>query len=228
MASKVVLITGADGGLGTSVTRAFLDAGATVVGVSRKISASTFKHSQFVPLPAELNSVAAADSVVGETVKRFSRLDAVAHLVGGFAGGPPLHETSDADFRRMFAVNVDATFYVLRAAITAMRKLGGGSIVAVGSRAAEDPGPGVAAYAASKAALVSLVRTAARENKDANVSVNAVLPGTMDTPANRAAMPGADVSQWVKTETVAKLILWLVQTGIEVTGAAIPVYGRGL
>src|SRR5581483_5959175 len=138
------------------------------------------------------------------------------------------HETSDAGFRGMFAVNVDAAFYVLRAAIAAMRRLGGGSIIAVGSRAAEDPGPGVAAYSASKAALVSLVRTAARENKDANISVNAVLPGTMDTPANRAAMPNADVSQWVKAETVARLILGLAGAGTDVTGAAIPVYGRGL
>jgi NAD(P)-dependent dehydrogenase (short-subunit alcohol dehydrogenase family) len=110
-----------------------------------------------------------------------------------------------------------------------MRRAGGGRIVAIGSRAAESPGATVGAYSASKAALVSLIRTVAIENKDAGITANVILPGTMDTPANRAAMPGADISQWVQPASVASLIVWLASdAGKDVTGAAIPVYGRGL
>jgi NAD(P)-dependent dehydrogenase (short-subunit alcohol dehydrogenase family) len=87
----------------------------------------------------------------------------------------------------------------------------------------------VGAYSASKAALVSLTRTVAIENKDANITANTILPGTMDTPLNRKYMPGADFSSWVQTSSVASLILWLAgDAGKDVTGAAIPVYGKGL
>ena len=110
-----------------------------------------------------------------------------------------------------------------------MRKAGSGRIIAIGSRAAESPGTMVGAYSASKAALVSLIRTVAIENKDAGITANVILPGTMDTPANRAAMPGADTSQWVQPGSVASLIVWLTsEAGKDVTGSAIPVYGRGL
>jgi NAD(P)-dependent dehydrogenase (short-subunit alcohol dehydrogenase family) len=110
-----------------------------------------------------------------------------------------------------------------------MRQAASGRIIAIGSRAAEDPGPNVGAYSASKAALVSLIKTVARENKDAGITANVILPGTIDTPANRKDMPGADVSQWVQPSSIASLIVWLVgDAGKDVTGAVIPVYGKGL
>jgi NAD(P)-dependent dehydrogenase (short-subunit alcohol dehydrogenase family) len=95
--------------------------------------------------------------------------------------------------------------------------------------AAENPGPGVGAYSASKAALVSLLQTLALENKDLAITANVILPGTMDTPANRKAMPGADTSKWVQPASVASLIAWLAsEAGKDVNGAVIPVYGVGL
>jgi NAD(P)-dependent dehydrogenase (short-subunit alcohol dehydrogenase family) len=110
-----------------------------------------------------------------------------------------------------------------------MRRTGAGRILAIGSRAAENPGPGVGAYSASKAALVSLIRTVAVENKDLAITANVLLPGTMDTPANRNAMPGADTSTWVQPASVASLIVWLAsEAGKDVNGAVIPVYGAGL
>jgi NAD(P)-dependent dehydrogenase (short-subunit alcohol dehydrogenase family) len=110
-----------------------------------------------------------------------------------------------------------------------MRKAKAGRIVVISSRQAEEPGAKVGAYSASKAAVVSLVKTVALENKDAGITANVILPGTMDTPANRRDMPGADVSQWVQPASVASLIVWLTSdAGKDVTGAAIPVYGRGL
>ena len=97
------------------------------------------------------------------------------------------------------------------------------------NRQAESPAASVGSYSASKAAFSSLIRTVALENKDAGITANVIMPGTMDTPANRKAMPDADTTKWVQPGSVASLIVWLAgDTGKDVTGAAIPVYGRGL
>ena len=226
MKGKIVLVTGANGGLGTFVTRALLDAGATVVGLSREIQQSEFNNPNFTALPAEISTAAGAKTAVDSLVSRFGKLDILAHTVGGFAGGQSIAETDDATFQRMFDVNLNSTFYLLRAAIPVMRKTGNGRIVAIGSRAALEPGAGVGAYSASKAAMVSLIRTVAQENKDVGITANVILPGTMDTPANRKVMPTADFSKWVRPAAVASLIAWLVSdAGKDVNGAVIPVYG---
>jgi NAD(P)-dependent dehydrogenase (short-subunit alcohol dehydrogenase family) len=226
MKGKVALVTGANGGLGTYVTQALLDAGATVVGLSRKIRQSDFTSPSFTALPAEISTVAGAKSAVDAIVARFGRLDILIHTVGGFAGGQSIAETDDATFQRMFDMNLNSAFYLLRAAIPVMRQTANGRIVAIGSRAALEPGAGVGAYSASKAALVSLIRTVAVENKDAGITANVILPGTMDTPTNRKFMPNADFSKWVRPASVASLIVWLVgDAGKDVNGAVIPVYG---
>ncbi len=229
MAEQIALITGANGGLGAHVTKGFLGAGFTVVGVSPSIRQSDFDHPNFIALPASLTSLDAAKKAVDTVIARYKKIDVLAHLVGGFAGGQTIAEMDDATWQRMFDANLNSAFHILRAVIPPMRKAGGGRIIAIGSRAAEDPGPKVGAYSASKAALVSLIKTVALENKDAGITANVILPGTMDTPANREDMPSAEVSQWVQPASVASLILWLAgDAGKDVTGAAIPVYGRGL
>ena len=229
MKGKISLITGATGGLGTHVTKALLDAGFAVVGLAPKIQQSDFDHPNFTALPASLDSLAAARKAVDSVIARFGKVDVLAHLVGGFTGGQTVADTDDATFQRMFDVNLNSAFHILRAVIPHMREAGAGRIIAIGSRAAEAPGPTIGAYSASKAALVSLIRTVALENKDAGITANVVLPGTMDTPANRKAMAGADTSQWVQPASVASLIVWLAgDAGKDVTGAAIPVYGQGL
>jgi NAD(P)-dependent dehydrogenase (short-subunit alcohol dehydrogenase family) len=227
--NKIVLVTGANGGLGTHVTQALLDAGATVAGLARKIDSAAFSSRSFTAFSGELANPDSAGKIVNDVVRRFGRIDVLAHLVGGFAGGETVAKTDDATFRNMLDLNLHSAFYVLRAVIPHMRKNKQGRIIAIGSRASEDPGPGVAAYSASKAALVGLVRTVALENKDLAITTNIILPGTMDTPANRQAMPKADVSQWVRPQSVASLIVWLAgEAGKDVNGATIPVYGAGL
>jgi NAD(P)-dependent dehydrogenase (short-subunit alcohol dehydrogenase family) len=229
MTGKTALVTGANGGLGTDVTKALLDAGFVVVGLAPKIRQADLDHPNFTALPASLDSLDAAKKAADTVIGRFGKIDVLAHLVGGFAGGQTIADTDDATFQRMFDMNLNSAFHILRAVIPHMRKAGAGRIVAIGSRAAEDPGPTVGAYSASKAALVSLIRTVALENKDAGITANVILPGTMDTPANRKAMPDADTSTWVQPASVANLIVWLAgDAGKDVTGAAIPVYGRGL
>src|SRR6202011_924052 len=166
------------------------------------------------------------NKTIGTIVERYKRLDVLVHVVGAFAGGKSVAETDDAMWEQMQELNLTAAFYVLRAAIPHLRKSGSGRVVAIGSLAAVEPHAGLGAYVTFKSALVALVRTVALENKDAGLTANVILPGTMDTPANRKAMPGADFSKWVRPATVAGLIIWLASdAGKDVNGAAIPIYG---
>jgi len=229
MTTKIALVTGANGGLGTTVTKALLDAGFLVTGLAPRITPHDFDHPHFTALPASLNSLDEAKRAVATVVAHFGKIDLLAHTVGGFAGGQSVADTDDATFQRMFDMNLNSSFHILRAVIPHMRAARAGRIVAIGSRAAESPGAMVGAYSASKAALVSLVRTVAVENKSVGITANVILPGTIDTAANRAAMPEADVTQWVKPESIASLIVWLASDDAkDVTGTAIPVYGQGL
>ena len=226
---KTALVTGATGGLGTHVTRMLLAAGATVAGLAPQIRQSDFDHPAFIPLSTKVGSFESAKAAVDAAITRLGNLDILAHLVGGFAGGKRVDEMDDATWQRMFDLNLNSAFQLLRAVIPHMRRAKTGRIIAIGSRAAVDPGPTLAAYNASKAALVSLVRTVALENKAAGITANVILPGTMDTPGNRQSDPKADFSQWVQPATVAGLIVWLAgEQARDVSGAVIPVYGAGL
>ena len=209
MKNKVVLITGANGGLGSSITRSFLDAGALVTGMSNKILAQEFPQPNFAAISADLTKSSAAPEIVQSVVARNGRLDILIHVLGGFAGGKSIAETDDATWEQMRDLNLSSAFYVLRTAIPHLRKSGNGRIVAIGSLAACEPHVGIGAYVTFKSALVSLVRTVALENRDAGVTANVILPDTMDTPGNRKAMPGADPGTWVATQDVADLALWL-------------------
>ncbi len=200
MKDRVVLITGAKGGLGSFVTQRFLSAGAKVIGSSRSISQEDFPQPNFTPLPVDFTKPAAVRDAVESIVRRFGKLDVLVHMLGGFAGGQTVAETEDAVWEQMRDLNLTSAFYVLRAAIPHLRKSGNGRIVAIGSLTAVEPHAGLGAYVTFKAALTTLVRTVALENKDSGLTANMVLPGTMDTPANRKSMPGADFSKWVNPE----------------------------
>ena len=229
LAGQVALITGANGGLGTDVTKSLLAAGATVVGIARSIAAGEAHDSHFYPVSADLTDPAEVRNLVTRLAAQFQKIDVLVHVMGGFAGGASVAETDDATWQRMMGINLNAAFYVFRAVVPHMREAGYGRIIAIGSRQAVQPAAGVGAYSASKAALVSLVQTVAIENKDKDIRANVILPGTMDTPANRAAMPKANFEKWVKPEHVAELVLLLAgDTGGDISGTAIPIYGPDL
>ena len=229
MDTQVVLITGAQGGLGTFVTAAFLEAGAQVVGTARQIDGTAFLHPRFEATPADLTSPHDVARLVADTILKFHKIDALVHVAGGFAGGAPIHETDDATWDHMLDLNLRAAVNILRAVIPHMREQERGRIVAVGSRAGVEPAANISAYSASKAALVSLVKTAALENRKLGITANVILPGTIDTPANRRSDPGADRSKWVSPQKLAALAVYLASDdAAEITGAAIPVYGAGL
>lgn len=226
MQGKVVLITGAKGGLGTDVTEAFVRAGATVVGTSRSIQQADFDGDNFTAISADITQADATRELVAKVVKRFGRIDVLVHVMGGFAASA-IHETDDETWNKMRDMNTTAGFYIAREVIRAMRASSGGRIIAIGSLAATEPHAGLGAYVASKSALTALFRTIALENLDVGITSNVILPGTMDTAANRKAMPDADPSKWVKPEDVAKITVTLAgDGGAQINGAVIPVYGR--
>lgn len=227
MTNRIVFITGASGGLGKSVTERFLASGATVIGSSRKISAEEFPVSNFAALPVDFTSDAAVRNAVDSIVRKHGRLDVLVHVLGGFAGGNSIADTDDTTWNQMRDLNLNAAFYALRAAIPHLRSSGSGRIVAIGSLAATAPHVGLGAYVTFKSALSMLVQTVAAENQDAGVTANVILPGTMDTPANRKAMPNADFSEWLKTESVAELAFFLAQPeAAHVNGAVLPIDGQ--
>lgn len=224
MNSRVVLITGAKGGLGTFVTQRFLATGATVVGTSRSISKEDFPENNFVAKAVDFTKGAAVREAVEEVVARFGRLDVLVHVLGGFAGGTSVANTDDATWEQMRDLNLTSAFYVLRAAIPHLRKSGNGRIIVIGSLTAIEPHAGLGAYVTFKSALATLVQTVALENKDSGLTANVILPGTMDTPANRKAMPDADFSKWLQPGAVADLALWLAEErAAQVTGALLPI-----
>lgn len=228
MNERIVLITGAKGGLGTFVTQRFLGTGATVIGASRSIAQEDFPAANFAAQSVDFTKVSDVNKLLTWVIERYGRLDVLVHVLGAFAGGTSVAETDDATWEAMRDLNLSSAFYVLRAAIPHLRKSGAGRIVAIGSLAAAEPHAGLAAYVTFKSALLSLVRTVALENKDAGVTANVVLPGTMDTPANRKAMPKADFAKWLQPADVADTVLWLAdQRAATVTGAAIPIEGQG-
>ena len=217
-----VLITGANGGLGTAVCQEFLAAGAKVIGVAREWKQS----ARFTTISGDVTTEAGCESMVKQALEH-GPIDALVHLVGGFAGGSPLTETTDQTWDSMMNVNLRAAFCCIRAVLKPMQAAGRGRIVAIGTRMAVDPSPNFAAYAVSKAALVALVKNVAAEGQKFGVTANVVLPSTIDTPTNRAAMPKADFSRWVAPQSIAKLLVFLASdAAADTSGAVIPIYGR--
>jgi NAD(P)-dependent dehydrogenase (short-subunit alcohol dehydrogenase family) len=229
LAGQVALVTGANSGLGTFVSDSLLAGGATVIGIARSVATGEAHNNHPYTVNADLTDPQEARSLIARLAAQFQKIDILVHVMGGFAGGTSVAQTDDATWQKMMNLNLNAAFYVLRAVVPLMREAGHGRIIAIGSRQAVRPAAGVGAYSASKAALVSLVQTVAIENKDKNICANVILPGTMDTPANRAAMPKANFDKWVKPEHVAELVVLLASdAGGDITGAAIPVYGADL
>ncbi len=226
MQDKIVFITGANGGLGTSVTRAFLQRGARVIGASLRITAADFPLPNFEALALDFNKLDEIKGGVAKIVERHGRLDMLVHVLGGFAGGPSIAETTDEMWEQMQNINLTAAFHVFRETIPHLRKSKSGRLIAIGSLTAAQPHANLGAYVTFKAALAMLVRTVALENADAGLTANVILPGSMDTPANRKSMPEADFSKWAKTDDVAELVLSLAEEQARnLTGLAIPIEG---
>ncbi len=223
--APVYLVTGAAGNLGRSTLAALARRGARLAAADRSAAPGAPSDTLWLA-DADFFDPAACDALVAAVIARFGRIDGVAHVVGGFATAPAT-EAAPGLWEHMFRLNLLTTLNVFRAALPPMRAAGSGSLVAIGAAAALRAPAGFGPYAASKAAVLRLVEAFAAEVKAEGVRVNAVLPGTMDTPQNRAAMPGADPAAWVRPEEVAETIAFLLDPAASaVTGAALPAPGR--
>jgi NAD(P)-dependent dehydrogenase (short-subunit alcohol dehydrogenase family) len=224
--AQTAIVTGATGGLGVAVTRVFLAHGWRVVATGRSEDdlEELAAEEGVTPVPADLMEVAEVAEVAAVAGPG---LRAVVNLVGGFAAGGRVHEAAVEGFEDQLRLHLRPTYLMSAAAIPAMLAAGGGAIVCVSSRAALRPFPGAAGYVTAKAAVLGFVDALDAEYRGDGIRVNAVLPSTIDTPANRRAMPRADASAWVAPETIAEVIAFLCSDAAAATsGAHVPVYGR--
>jgi NAD(P)-dependent dehydrogenase (short-subunit alcohol dehydrogenase family) len=230
---KVVMITGAAGNLGAAVAGGFAGLGArlALLDHSAERLARTRDDldlpSTTLLLQTDLTSADSVVTAVDRTIAQFGRIDVLANVAGGFTMGPALHETADEDWDLMMHLNLRSVFNTCRAVVPHMLRRGGGRIVNVSARAALEGKARMGPYCASKAAVLTLTESLAAELKLDGINVNCILPGTIDTPQNRAAMPDADFSRWVPPAALADVVIFLAsEASRAVTGAAIPVYGR--
>jgi NAD(P)-dependent dehydrogenase (short-subunit alcohol dehydrogenase family) len=165
-------------------------------------------------------------AAVDQAIGRFGRIDVLCNLAGAFRMGSPVHETSAEDWNFLVDVNARSLLNTARAVVPRMLAAGGGRIVNVGAYAAQKGAANMGAYVASKSAVIRLTEAMAAELRSHNINVNCVLPTTLDTPENRAAMPQADPRRWVAPEDLAEAIAFLASDAARaVHGAALPVTG---
>lgn len=224
---QVVLITGATGALGEIVTRQFLDSGAHIVGVGMEWTTPP-ESQRVLPLTLNLIKPECCREAVNTTLGKHGRIDHLIHLVGGYEAGKTVAETSDELWQHMLAINLHALFHLSREVLPPMLRQKHGRIIAIGSKAGRNPVGGLGAYHVSKAAMHALIRSIGVDSKGTGVTANAIVPSIIDTAANRAAMPNADYSKWVRPSAIAHLIRYLASDAAsEINGALIPVYGQG-
>lgn len=231
---RIAIVTGAAGNLGRATAGAMRAAGAKTVLIDaseehlRQAYPAAQDSDRLLCGGIDLTDEQSARAVVAAARDRFGRIDALVNIVGGFRGGKAVHEEALATWDLMMAVNVRTTLLACRAVLPGFHRQGGGAIVNIAAGAALAAPAGLAAYSASKSAVIRLTEALAAEGKTQGIRANAVLPGTIDTPQNRAAMPNADTAKWVAPEAIADVIVFLASDAARaVTGVAIPVFGRG-
>lgn len=223
--ANVVLIVGGSGALGQTVTPAFAQTGAHVITADRNPPSA--QRAVGKAMTADVTDEAAVRRLVDDVIRTAGRIDVLVNLVGGFAMGRVV-DTDVSLWQRMLTLNVTAAFLLSKAVLPHMMDRGNGRILHVAAWAAIEPFPGAAAYIVAKSSLLALVRVLALESSGSGVTVNGVLPSTIDTPANRASMPTHDPSSWTQPASIAETLIFLASDAArQISGAAIPVGARG-
>ncbi len=228
LSNECIIVTGASGNLGSVVARVLVEKGARVICVDRSednfhLITQGLDPNQLLMLGGrDLTNKASVDGVVAEAVARFGKVTGLVNTVGGFATGKVIEKSLD-QWDLMMLLNAKIALITSVAVLPAMKAAGYGRIVHIAAQPGIKATSGQAAYAASKAAVMRVVETIAAEHRADRITANCVLPGTIDTPVNRASMPDAKPGIWISPNSIAQLIGYLVSpAGAVVTGAAIP------
>jgi NAD(P)-dependent dehydrogenase (short-subunit alcohol dehydrogenase family) len=230
-----IVITGGAGALGSAVARRVVKDGGAVAlldapaHLDRARALAAELGDRAVAIGADVSRAAAVEAALAQVPSALGAIAGAALIAGGWQGGKPLHEEDAATWAAMTSANLETAHASLRALLPGMVARKHGSVVVVGSRAVERPWTSAkaSAYGATKAAVVALAQAAAAEVVDDGVRINAILPSTLDTPANRQAMPKVDPQTWVSLDSCAAVIAFLLSDDArDVSGASIPVYGR--
>lgn len=229
LSNRTVMVTGAAGHLGRAVVAEFAARGSRLILVGRERSALEHafgaEDAHRMHMVADLALPSSVEAGVAGAIGRMGRIDVLCNLAGGFRGGTHVHEASD-DVDAMYDVNVRTLLHAVHAVVPRMLLAGGGRIVNVGAASALKGSPGMGAYGAAKSAVHRLTESMAAELRGQGINVNCVLPSTLDTPPNRAAMPDADPARWVEPAALAQVIAFLASDDARaVHGALVPVIG---
>ncbi len=225
-----VMITGAAGNLGRGVAQAFTERGANLalVDLQRAHLERSYgsENDKRLFVPTNLLEQAQMNTAVEAAMARFGRIDVLCNLAGGFRMGEAVHETGDGNWNFLFDINARTLMHAARAVVPRMLAQGGGKIVNIGAYAAQKGAAQMGPYIAAKNTVIRLTETMAAELREKNINVNCLLPTTLDTPENRAAMPDADPGRWVAIADLAATIVFLASDGARaIHGAAIPITG---
>ena len=231
--NQIVLVTGAAGNLGFAVAQAFRTAGAGLVLVDRARERLAELYADWLPADdiwlatADLTDEQSVADMAATVLAEAGRVDVLVNVAGGFSMGTAVHKTELATWEFMLNLNAKSVLLTSKAFVPQMIARGDGKIISVAARAGLEGKAKMGVYTVSKAAVIRLTESLADELKEHSINVNCILPGTIDTPQNRAAMPNANVAKWVAPAELANVILFLASPAASaVQGAAVPVYGH--
>lgn len=228
LTDKRIAVTGASGALGTAIVKAVRAAGGTVAAIDRHSAARELRTLSGVELLGGFDLSKSPDAVaaISDAAARLGGLDGLVNVAGTFRW-ETVEAGSAETWDLLYRVNLSTAVNASRAAVPILSNSAAGRIVNVGAAGARKATAGMGAYAASKAGVLKLTEALAEETKARNITVNAILPSIIDTPANRADIPNADFQKWVRAEQIADLVVFLLsERASAITGAAIPIVGR--
>jgi NAD(P)-dependent dehydrogenase (short-subunit alcohol dehydrogenase family) len=231
--TPVVMITGAAGNLGSAAAEAFREQGARLALFDHHEDrlpelypdlADSQEH--YLAVSVDLTDSEQVKKAVKKVLDQLGQIDVLVNTVGGFTMGSRVDQLDPATWERMMDLNVQTLLNTAQAVLPHMRDRKSGAVINVGARPSLEGKPKMGAYSVAKAGVLRLTESLAAENKALGINVNCVIPGTIDTPENREAMPGADTDKWVQPASLAGVIAFLASPQArDIHGAAIPVYG---
>ena len=227
--NKIVFITGGTGAFGSTLVKRFLGSGAkTIASFRNETEAAKLKsanpHVEIIKL--DISNEKEILKMLPILFGKFSKIDILVNTVGGYLGGKNITQLGEDEWEAMMNLNLKSAFLISKHVIPVMKSGNGGKIIHVSSRTGLKSDGYDSAYAASKAALIRFVESISQEFGEDKININCILPTTIDTEANRRAMPNANFSKWLSPEDLANVVLFLCSSDSKViNGAAIPTYG---